>query len=93
MPRTVTNYGAKGKDLMRQLDMGAIEVFPTVDAEYRTWTDANRKYETRAKFAGLVWGTVVLQLESEDKAVKVPIQHLSKEDQEYIDKKRVLEGP
>ena len=55
--------------------------------QFRTWTTANGKYKTTAKYRGMIAGQVRLELESK-KVVSVPIDTLSDEDRHYIEERK-----
>ena len=52
------------------------------DETFRTWTEASGKYRTDAKFLELKDGQVFLQ-KKEGNQLKVPLERLTKADQEY----------
>ena len=57
------------------------------DAKYRVWTSANGKHTSEAQL--LSYGSGVITVETRDhKKLKVPLEKLSKEDQEFIAKWR-----
>jgi SLA1 homology domain 1, SHD1 len=53
------------------------------EKKWHTWTDANGKHTTEAKFSGVASGTVTL-IKRDGTSVKVPLEKLSTEDQEWI---------
>ena len=57
---------------------------PAPSPECRTWTDVKGKYHTEATFAGLASGIVTLK-KRDGSAVHVPLEKLSKEDQQWVE--------
>lgn len=53
------------------------------EKKWRTWTAANGKHTTEAKFNGVASGTVTL-IKRDGTSVKVPLEKLSDEDKEWI---------
>jgi len=52
-------------------------------AKWRTWTDSTGKYSVEAKFSGVAFGTVKL-IKRDGTVVKLPLERLSEEDQNWI---------
>lgn len=51
--------------------------------QYRTWTDSTGKHTAEAKYSGIALGKVLLR-NKDGKTIKVPLERLSEEDQEWI---------
>jgi hypothetical protein len=56
-----------------------------VAAEVRIWTDSTGKHKTEAEFVSLDDGIVTLRKPGTDRTVKLPLERLSDEDQNYVD--------
>lgn len=58
---------------------------PRPKAEYRTWTDASGEHKIDAKYSGMVLQVVKL-IRRDGTVVKVPLEKLSEEDRQWIQK-------
>jgi hypothetical protein len=56
-------------------------------AKWRTWTDSTGTHKTEAKFGGMAFGKVKL-IKRDGSTVQVPIEKLSDEDQQWIEKRK-----
>jgi hypothetical protein len=56
---------------------------PSQATEWRTWTDSSGSHKIEAQFGGIIAGTVKL-IKRDDSIIKIPIETLSDEDQEWI---------
>ncbi len=56
-------------------------------AKWRTWTDTTGEHKIEAKFGGLAAGKVKL-IKRDGSTIQVPLEKLSDDDQEWIDKRK-----
>ena len=56
------------------------------EAKWRTWTDSTGQFTTKAKFGGMAGGKVKL-IKKDGSTVRLPLNTLSQEDQDWINKK------
>ena len=57
------------------------------DAKRRTWTSASGAHQTEAKFVNMIHGVVTLE-KDDGQRVEVPLEQLSKEDQDFIKERK-----
>lgn len=82
--------GAKAAATQKELERARLEAtIATEKAKWRKWTSANGKFQTEAKFLYTIGEFVVLR-KFGGKRIKVRVEQLSKEDQEFIRKKMEL---
>ena len=53
---------------------------------FREWIDHTGMHKTRARLKAIERGSATLELESEKRTIRVPIERLSEEDVEYMRK-------
>ena len=80
----LTRGGLLARLVATALAAAIVATAPLVADEARTWTDATGKHKTLAEYVSFADGVVTLRKPGTDKTLKMPLERLCLEDQQYV---------